>query len=94
MSPEDVDLGGSPLEGRKDVGRQLEEDGGLTDAEVEELIRRLSRRRSKTRRTILPAQRRRSLNLEQRLLLLDTWVRSKLPAKDFSRAHAEQGPRV
>ena len=108
MSPEDVDLGDSPLEGIKDVGRQLEEDGGLgrelqgeaqeraseapvllggddlTDAEVEELIRRLSRRRSKTRRTILPAQRRRSLNLEQRLLLLDTWVRSKLPAKDFS----------
>jgi len=29
MSPEDVDLGDSPLEGSKDVGRQLEEDGGL-----------------------------------------------------------------
>ena len=29
MSPEDVDLDDSPLEGSKDVGRQLEEDGGI-----------------------------------------------------------------
>jgi len=63
--------------------------GGLpiSDAPDAALPPRLSnRRRRKTGRRVAPetAAQRASFTSRERLLILDTWLRSKLPAKDFS----------
>ena len=91
-SPQSPELGGGQPDGGVAAGRVADSEvrrgdptpasPPLADDLPSELV---TRRRQKTRRRVpVEVATRATFNARERLLILDTWLRSKLPAKDFS----------